>query len=75
MPTDPVASDGAHDVRADLEARLRVALAETERLSVADDHGTGERTARLAGLGSWEGEVKRLRRLLDAESGGRTHAG
>ena len=51
--------------RTALEERYRAALAEVERLSVPDDHGTGERTARLAGLASWEAEAARLRRLLD----------
>jgi len=63
------------DTHADLEARLRIALAEAERLLVADDHGTGARTARLAGLASWQAEVERLRRLLDADDRGVAHAG
>lgn len=54
------------DDRPDLEAQLRHALAEIERLSRPDDHGSGERTARLAGLGAWEAEAERLRRLLAA---------
>jgi hypothetical protein len=53
------------DERAALRARHRAALAEVARLSVPDDHGSGERTARLAGLAAWEAETARLRALLD----------
>lgn len=53
------------DERAAIEGRYRAALAEVARLSVPDDHGSGERTARLAGLAAWEAEAERLRALLD----------
>jgi hypothetical protein len=52
--------------RAALEERLRSALAEVERLSAPDDRGTGDRTARMAGLALWQAEVERLRQLLAA---------
>lgn len=51
--------------RTALEERYRAALSEAERLSTPDDHGTGERTARLAGLALWQAEAARLRGLLD----------
>lgn len=40
-------------------ARLRYLAArrEVERLAAPDDHGSGERTARLANLAAWEVEV------------------
>ncbi|MCB9490834.1 MAG: hypothetical protein H6674_02055 [Dehalococcoidia bacterium] len=58
-------TDDRTAMRAELRARLALALAEIERLSQPDDHGSGERTARLAGLASWEAEAERLRALLD----------
>ena len=71
---EPVARDGAPDVEG-LEARLRFALAEVERLGIPDDHGSGERTARLAGLASWQFEVERLRALIEGEREGDSDAG
>ena len=71
---EPVARADAPDVEC-LEARLRLALAEVERLGIPDDHGSGERTARLAGLASWQFEVERLRALIAAEREGGIDAG
>jgi len=36
---------------------------------VVDDHGSGERTARLAGLAAWQAEAERLRGLIEAAGG------
>ena len=58
-------TDDRSTAKAELRARLALALAEIERLSRPDDHGSGERTARLAGLAAWEAEAERLRVLLD----------
>lgn len=58
-------TDDRDAATAELRARLALALAEIERLSRPDDHGSGERTARLAGLAAWEAEAERLRSLLD----------
>ena len=71
---DPVARADAPDVEG-LEARLRFALDEVERLRIPDDQGSGERTARLAGLASWQVEVERLRGLIARERGGDPDAG
>ncbi|MDA0269504.1 MAG: hypothetical protein O2798_02545 [Chloroflexi bacterium] len=49
-----------------LRARLEAARREIERLSIVDDHGSGERTARLAGLSSWQIEAARLEQLIEA---------
>lgn len=62
----PGAQTPPAESRTTLEERYRAALAEVERLSTPDDHGTGERTARLAGLALWQLEAERLRGLLDA---------
>ncbi|MGE3961726.1 MAG: hypothetical protein AB7F65_08615 [Dehalococcoidia bacterium] len=56
---------GEAETREQLEARYRHALDEIARLSVPDDHGSGERTARLAGLSAWEVEAERLRHLIE----------
>lgn len=69
----PIAREDAPDA-AGLETRLRFALEEVERLETPDDHGSGERTARLAGLASWQAEVERLRALIARERGGDPHA-
>lgn len=66
---EPLARADASDIES-LEARLRAALDEVERLGVPDDHGSGERTARLAGLASWQLEVERLRALITQREGG-----
>jgi hypothetical protein len=52
-----------------LAARYRQAMDEIARLSVPDDRGIGERTARLSGLGSWEIEAERVRRAIEAITG------
>ncbi|MDP2327978.1 MAG: hypothetical protein Q8M79_07810 [Dehalococcoidia bacterium] len=52
-----------------LLAQYRGALQEVARLSIADDHGSGERTARLAGLAAWQAEAERLRGLIEAAGG------
>lgn len=44
----------ADDPVAEAKARYQRALEEVARLNRVDDHGSGERTARLAMLGSWE---------------------
>lgn len=62
----PGAQTPPEESRAALEERYRAALDEVAWLSTPDDHGTGERTARLAGLALWQAEVERLRSLLDA---------
>ena len=62
----PGAQTPPAESRAALEERYRAALDEVERLATPDDHGTGERTARLAGLALWQAEAERLRGLLDA---------
>jgi hypothetical protein len=63
-------SDGATDERvAALAGRYRHAMDEIARLTVADDRGIGERTARLSGLGSWEIEAEHLRREIEALTG------
>lgn len=53
-----------------LAARYRHALDEVRRLSVPDDRGIGERTARLSGLGAWEIEAERVRAELERLTGG-----
>ncbi len=67
--TPPVAPSDASDATS-LEERLRSALDEVRRLAIPDDHGSGERTARLSGLASWEFEVERLRALIEAQREG-----
>jgi hypothetical protein len=53
------------------EARARYQHAATEvaRLSRADDHGSGERTARLASLGAWETALEAARAEVERLSG------
>ncbi len=63
-------SDEATDERvAALAARYRHAMDEIARLTVPDDRGIGERTARLSGLGAWEIEAERVRREIEALTG------
>ena len=57
---------------------LRVALeayghaeAECARLTQPDDHGSGERTARLAALGAWEAARMRALEVIEAAAGTR----
>jgi hypothetical protein len=49
-----------------LRQQLDAARREIERLSIVDDHGSGERTARLAGLSAWQIEAARLEQLIEA---------
>lgn len=67
-------------VSPDTEA-LRAALAafdraeaECARLRQPDDHGSGERTARLATLAAWEAARERALDLLEASCGKRDPA-
>lgn len=71
---EPAVHEDAFEVER-LEARLRCALDEVERLGIPDDRGSGERTARLAGLASWQFEVERLRALIAAAREGGPDAG
>jgi len=67
MHPKPQPSAPEHDpieARSSLQQQYRDALAEVERLSVPDDLGVGQRTARLAGLGPWQAEADRLEALL-----------
>lgn len=63
--------------RRDIEA-IRAALdaydcadAECVRLAQPDDHGSGERTARLAGLAAWEAARVRALDALELAAGTR----
>ena len=47
------------------------AEAECVRLAQPDDHGSGERTARLAALGAWEAARARALDALEAAGGTR----
>lgn len=51
------------------KARYRRALDEVARLSRVDDHGSGERTARLAMLGSWEVALESARAEIERLTG------
>ncbi len=62
-------ASAADEMVAALIARYRQAQAEMRRLSVPDDHGAGERTARLSGLGAWEIEAERVRREIERLTG------
>ena len=71
MHPKPQPSAPEHDpieARSSLQQQYRDALAEVERLSVPDDLGVGQRTARLAGLGAWQAEAERLEVLLNESS-------
>jgi hypothetical protein len=57
------------DALAEAKARHRRALEEVARLNRVDDHGSGERTARLAMLGSWEVEVESARLEVERLTG------
>ncbi len=45
--------------------------AECARLAQPDDHGSGERTARLAALGAWEAARLRALDVLEVATGSR----
>ncbi len=60
-------------VRAALAA-FDQAEAECARLARPDDHGSGERTARLAALGAWEAARERALDALEAACGTRDPA-
>ncbi len=57
-------------IRAALDAYDR-ADAECVRLAQPDDHGSGERTARLAGLAAWEAARVRALDALELAAGTR----
>ncbi len=57
-------------IRAALDAYDR-ADAECARLAHPDDHGSGERTARLAGLAAWEAARVRALDALEVAAGTR----
>lgn len=63
---DPAALDLAELIR-----RVDEASAQLARLTVADDHGSGERTARLGNLAAWQAERERLLDALAAVAGTR----
>lgn len=50
------------------------AEAECTRLALPDDHGSGERTARLSSLSAWEAARNRALDALEAASGTRDPA-
>lgn len=45
--------------------------AECARLAWPDDHGSGERTARLAALAAWEAARERALDIIEATTGSR----
>jgi len=55
----------------EVQERYRRARDEVARLSQPDDHGSGERTARLAALGAWELALDAARREVEALTGRR----
>jgi hypothetical protein len=57
------------DALAEAKARYRRALDEVARLNRVDDHGSGERTARLAMLGSWEVALESARAEVERLTG------
>lgn len=69
MPTPP----DIEAARAALAAFDR-AEAECVRLTRPDDHGSGERTARLAALGAWEAARERALDALEVACGTRDPA-